>query len=449
MYMVQNRIEIQGIYNTPEINQNIIFSETSAIFDPDRSRINGEARILMRFFPFPRIIIEAIPAQYIKNFDVGNKVNMEFPSIPLLTEVDVSNIRISNKIQITGIPTKDLLFVNPKIKTCKIIFHIFNFPQFLGWKGVFLKKNKKIYRKGLVLLEKGEWKVIINAASNLKELTEKLKSEGGYAITHVGIIEKKYKKNFKIDEALNILHALSWFFSFCRGFFVGSLLPVGFNRKNELSFKRWHKGLLDSWRYVFSWFDHHNGQLISEVFPGFFKLWQDEIWKDTIETAIYWYIRSNTSESGIDGSVILAQAALELLAWTLLVDDRKKFNYKEFNSMSAAEKITRLLSECNIPIEIPSTLSELNKLKKRLKNKSDWNGPKAFTEIRNLLVHPGKRRNRLAGKELPLAETWKLGLWYIELVLLYIFEHVGYYADRLRKDGWVGQVDLVPWRKNI
>jgi hypothetical protein len=441
----KNHREITGMYNTPKVNQEIIFTEGRAIFDPKGLAICGEARILMKFFPFPRIIIEAVATQFIKKFEAGNKFDIEFPSIPLLTEVVVSSFTISNKIQITALPTKDLLIPNHKIKICKIVFHIFNFPQFLGWKGVFYKKNNKIYKKGLLLLKEQEWKIVINSVSNLKALTDDLKINGGYAITHVGIVEQKYKRSITIDEAKNILQALSWYFSFCRGFFVGSLLPVGFSRQNKPSFKRWHKGLLDSWQVVFSWFDHHHGQLIADVFPGFLKRWQDEIWRDSIETAIYWYIRSNTSEGGIDGSIILAQAALELLAWTLLVDDKKKVSYVEFNKMPAAKKITLLLSECSIPLEMPSTLSELNGLKKRF----GWDGPKAFTEIRNFLVHPGDKRKRLAGKKLPLAEVWQLGLWYIELVLLYLFGHVGYYADRLRKDAWVGQVDLVPWGRNI
>lgn len=443
--MKKEYYEIKGIYNTPKINQQVSFHEGPVVFDPDNLKIHGKARILMRFLPMPRIIIEAVPTQFIKDFEVGRKVSLRFPSIPVNTEAIISSLKISREIQVTAIPACDLFIVDPANKPSKITFHIFNFPQFLGWEGVFLTKNKKIYRKGLVLLEEGEWKVIINSVPNLKQLTDTLKSDGGYAITHVGLIEQKYKKSFNIDEAKEILHALSWFFSFCRGFFIGSLLPVCFSRKNKFSFKRWHKGLLDSWRYVFSWFDHHHGQLLAEVFPGFFKLWQNEIWKDTIETSIYWYIRSNTSEGGIDGSVILAQAALELLAWTLLVDDNGRFDHNEFEKKSAAEKITLLLSECNIPLEIPSTLSELNKIKNRFK----WDGPKAFTEIRNFLVHPGEKRKRLAGEKLPLAEVWKLELWYIELALLYLFGHVGYYADRLRKDRWIGQVDLVPWRKNI
>ena len=437
-----NHDEIKGIYNTPKVNQKIIFSEGPVVLDPKHSKIHGEARIVMRLLPFPRIVIKAIPTQFIKNFEVGNTLEIEFPSIPLLTEAVISGFTISDKIQITAIPTKDLLITNPKIKTCKIVFHILNFPQFFGWNGVFYKKNNKIYKKGLVLLKEGEWKIVINSVSNLNELTDELKIDGGYAITHVGLIEQKYKKSIKIDEATNILQALSWYFSFCRGFFVGSLLPVGFSIQNKLSFKRWHKGLLDSWRVVFSWFDDHHGQLIADVFPGFLKRWQDEIWRDSIETTIYWYIRSNTSESGIDGSIILAQAALELLAWTYLVDDKEKYRYDEFNNFFAAEKIRLLLSECSIPLEIPPTLNELNKLK----NRFGWDGPEAFTENRNFLVHPGKKRKRLFGQKLPLVEIWKLGLWYIELVLLYLFKHEGYYADRLRKDRWVGQVDLVPWK---
>jgi len=62
-------------------------------------------------------------------------------------------------------------------------------------------------------------------------------------------------------------------------------------------------------------------QLLEAVFLGFIKKWKNKIWNEPIEVAIYWYLRSNTMEGGIDGAIILAQSALELLAYTFIVEE--------------------------------------------------------------------------------------------------------------------------------
>ena len=81
-----------------------------------------------------------------------------------------------------------------------------------------------------------------------------------------------------------------------------------------------------------------------------------------------------------------------------------------------------------------------------LGKKFNWDGPQAFSEVRNFLVHPGQKRKRFAKirSPLPLAEVWKPGLWYIELVLLNFFGHTGAYAERFKNGQIVGDVGPVP-----
>ncbi len=92
-------------------------------------------------------------------------------------------------------------------------------------------------------------------------------------------------------------------------------------------------------------------------------------------------------------------------------------------------------------MDIPAKLSKLDKLAKEF----NWDGPKAISEVRNYIVHPGKENKRLADRKIPYYEILNLALWYLELALLHLFGHTGVYANRLQLGLYIGVVDLVPW----
>lgn len=142
--------------------------------------------------------------------------------------------------------------------------------------------------------------------------------------------------------------------------------------------------------------------------------------------------------AGVDGGIVLLQAALELLSWQSSVRVRKGLSRNKFNELSAEDKLRFLIESCGIPTGIPPGLSDLVSKAKEL-NCSD--GPKALTVVRNRLVHPKKR------KHLPHYDAWRLAEWYVELALLSMLRFSGEYSDRTKAQRWVGAVDRVPWAK--
>jgi hypothetical protein len=45
-------------------------------------------------------------------------------------------------------------------------------------------------------------------------------------------------------------------------------------------------------------------------------------------------------------------------------------------------------------------------------------------------------------------DAWLLGMWYLELVLLRLFDYEGTYSNRLVREGWIGdEVQPVPWAR--
>ena len=155
----------------------------------------------------------------------------------------------------------------------------------------------------------------------------------------------------------------------------------------------------------------------------------------------YWYVLANDGASGIDASIILAQAALERLCWTVYVGTNGGLSKAGFKRLPAADQLRLLLARAGMPLSIPDELQELRKLAR----KSNWDGADAFVNLRNSLVHPGqtKEADFYAGNV--GLEAWHLGMWYLELILLHLFDYNGVYSLRLKPGGWVGDVENVPW----
>jgi hypothetical protein len=171
---------------------------------------------------------------------------------------------------------------------------------------------------------------------------------------------------------------------------------------------------------------------------------QDKLWGQALKEIMYWYLRANNTPGvGVDGGIILAQAALEKLAKIYLVDQIRIVSAKDFRNdkrtWSAAKSIAELLRRMAIPLDIPAELSTLQRMGKRY----SWrDGPTALAEVRNDLVHADPR---YAGHlDRPFFEAWQLAQWYVELVILGLAGYRGQYTNRISAR-MVGEITNVPW----
>ena len=147
---------------------------------------------------------------------------------------------------------------------------------------------------------------------------------------------------------------------------------------------------------------------------------------------------------GIEGSIVLTQAALEMVAWHLLIEDKKICSVSGFRNLPAEDKIRLLLNYCGIPFSIPQSLPDL--IAEGLA--FNWDGPLAITQIRNALVHgqPKPLETELNRDHSARHDTWCLGLWYLELALLKLFGFEGKYFNRVKRESYsFACVDTVPW----
>lgn len=87
----------------------------------------------------------------------------------------------------------------------------------------------------------------------------------------------------------------------------------------------------------------------SQLFPVVRKSFADPDRRDALQTAFHWLIESEQCAAGVEGSLIVQQAALECLAWHEVVERRRLCSETGFKPLPANDKIRWLLSLHQIP----------------------------------------------------------------------------------------------------
>lgn len=331
----------------------------------------------------------------------------------------------------------------------RAIVHLFNFPTFNDHSGgdhCLVTGDPPLQERRFceqTCLRGDGWKVTVVKTENADQLERDLKKEGGFAITHVAEISREDGATFSSNELKEILLKLQHFLTFALGRWAGVSLVVAFTPTNDRAFERWGTGITcpDYWTAGHSWFDVQNAELLRQVFPGFCKLASKPVWRDRLHEVLWWYAAANERGPTIttDMATVLAQAALELLAWLHCVCEMEMVSKQAFkpNGLRASDKLRMLATSCRIPKAIPQELEALHSVQPN----PFEDCPHAITELRNATVHPDSSRKMPDGV---WYQGWRLSMWYLDLVLLSLCEHNGDYANRLKKR-WVGTVEPVPW----
>lgn len=317
----------------------------------------------------------------------------------------------------------------------RIVFHLINFPDFI------VQRDGKAWQN-LLALNDDKFQTAISPVADSEVTYRTLKEQGGYGVTHVATMTRSDGGRIEFSQAQAELHKLHTYLSFARGSWTGVIAANGLNHDGEIIWSEWSERLVSEWKSSTSWWDRHNAQALETGYCGFSARWNEEYWKEVINTAVYWYIRSNGAGAGagIDGGIILTQAALEKVAWARLVDEWESLSGEGFGRLYSSDQLRLLLSRMRVPLGIPSAMTSLVDLGKSL----NWDAPRLFTECRNQLVHPSEGK-WARGKLLPYFEVWNLGQWYLELALLHICGFDDVYSDRTKLGGWIGDVRQVPW----
>lgn len=422
----------------PQPNTPLKLSEEPASIRLGRESLQGTASAVIRALPRPRVTLDVEVSSYF-GLDISKKVEVTLASSPKPLPCAVANGKLFSETPSTIRlrPLEEVSRGALDMPVSEIIFSVPNFPEFLGHGVIETLPLGGWRRVDELRLTISDWRVTIRNTPDINEQKIALSENGGFGITAVGIMERSDHHTFTWEEAAPQLETLRVFLSFACGRWTGPMLPIGLDENGARIWERWSvPRLLDDAFIVMTWFDVHHGATLSDIMPGFLVKWSDALWKETISYAIYWFVRANSPRAGADASLILSQAALEMLSWTYLVKSTSTISRSQFKKQNAETNIRTLLAALGIPVVIPSSLSELDAEAAR----RGWcDGVQAITSIRNDLVHPEK------GAPAPVTEAWVLGQRFLELVLLRLFDFHGEHANRTIETRWVGTVERVPW----
>lgn len=434
-------IELTPTFTTPEANEHVILiSDEEMLLRKDTSTcFQGRGRIALEWLPRPsiRFHVDSIiknEADIFSNNLLGKyELFAKTSSRSFLAYVTEVNISMESNAYIQGWIENEIFPLGLEIGSA--LFSLANFNttgrHVRDAAGCTIRTARSEF-------EADGWKITLDAIQDREgKLQKKLKATGGYGITHTGLIERTDKSIFRSNDLNDLLDDLFWFFSFCRGFRTRPLLIKMCDKEKINYWLPISCPQIDSWQGRQLWFDNIKCSL-DTVFPGFIRRVRQPIWTKPIKNAIHWYLEVHAQAGAVEGAIVFGQTALEMLGWTLLVDERRLLSVKGYDDLPAADKIRILLSTCGIPLEIPAKLMNLNQTSKA----ENWqDGAQCVAEIRNAVVHPSAKKRRKLGQISFKAkiDTWQLCLWYLELVLLRLFDYSGQYANRMADGQWQGQ----------
>jgi hypothetical protein len=325
----------------------------------------------------------------------------------------------------------------------KLIFHLANFPDYIGLP-IRTEGDRGVGAfPGRITLESDQWVGFIDSIPETSHLRKEQEQNGGFYISHVGEIRPKSEQCLDEDQLDSICSSLHYLLGFCRGAWTGPIFPQGI-RGNQIVWERlaaWHTGTPQR---VPSWFPTRTRISEFHLFSGFMDKINDPVWRSPLINAISWYVEANKPEIANEGRIILMQVALEMLSWAFFVDFNDRYTAEKFRFLPAHKKIRSLLTELKIPTVIPKWLNELQEISREELHKDV---PGALSTVRNALVHSTKENRSVVGKlnGTHLYQIAQMGIGFIELVILAILGYEGSFARRGWR-GWKGDDEItVPW----
>lgn len=196
-----------------------------------------------------------------------------------------------------------------------------------------------------------------------------------------------------------------------------------------------------------SWCHRSMRDCFSQLAPAIATAFSKEDRAGALQTALHWLVESEQCAGGVEGAVILQQAALECLAWLEIVVQRASISKRQFRELHASEKIRRLLSLHKIQATIPDKSAAIKEYASAF-NLEDL--VDVLVHVRNSLVHaePNKVTHLFARDR---GSEERGNLWYLVGGILQqaFLASIGYQGQMFRRDvdaEYAGDaVRPVPW----
>lgn len=397
--------------------------------------VEGEAEIKLELAPVPGVYVHGVFNEPRLGPAVMTAMS-ERGSMYLLDGDDqrMEGLRAGCRWSRAGLKLKWQLIPEPvkvvgddATQMTQLVAHVFNLETHL-WRPA-------ANTAGVLELEHGRWKGRIRMVGQGPERIQELREKGGYRLTHIVEVGQDGRW-FNGADADKFLQAVRNFLTFAKGGICGLVCPSGQDDAGNEVWVRWSSPT--EWWRSSSWFHGGDAERLAEAFRGFMdRWWGTNGWDDALQTAIWWYAQANSGTPAIDQGIVTTQIAMERLSYEYCVEERSLVSKGGFEKLPAADRYRLLLGSLDIPITIPSAAKSLI----AASNARNWtDSPHALTDIRNNLVHAGKRRAELDGDG--YFQASRLATWLLELTILALCNFKGEYWNRV-----TGEKEVVPWTR--
>lgn len=342
-------------------------------------------------------------------------------------------------VDIEGIMSGIAILGDKSIPVDKLTFSIPNLRDFRG-RGV--KMNNTSFRNRLVF-ENENFIITIDKTFDYNERNKLLEENGGYNILYTGELKSK-KGSILFSTSSDIFQCLNTFITFVNGRRTSAIFIKGIFEE-DVKWTDFTSYYVDSYKPINSWPHYRNVDSIEKLWNKFSILWQDIENRNFLVSLVHWYAESNSQAGSVEGSIIMAQTALELLYNWWIIENKKLIIGNDSANINASNKVRLILSQLNISHSVPESLANLSEY---CNKENIVDGADAIVQIRNAIVHSQmeKRRKLYDISNLTKYEVLQLSIWYIEMSLLRILDFDDKYLNRCSTQlGSFFDEESVPW----
>lgn len=323
-------------------------------------------------------------------------------------------------------------YENENIDTC--YFFVNNFIEYYGNP---VKSDDFLYRGGQ-LIEYKKWEIQIQKRHDYKknQIFKKLKESNGYKITHVIKITKKDGSEFKKEKIDIIEEVLTWVLGLCSGRYIGFPIGVGERKRKEV-YKEYSTPLMSPYKKINNWFPYKGAHSIELLFCRMLEKFNNSFYSEEIKKLTHWYIEA-LNATFIENKIINSQIFLEKVSFILLTQtSNSTMSVKKYKNNKFQTNLEKILSTVSINTGLNGKYNKFNK---------DFNsGPEILIKYRNHIAHPQRIKiiDNYTIEDIFLIK--QLGLYYVEVLLLYLIDYTGQFMNRLKFPLGIGGHELVPW----
>lgn len=410
-------------------------------------RING----IIRFVWFPKIGLEfegevinnynnissgtGIPKQFnikVETWNIGRFIPsfLRSSGTPITKWVLSGFSNSLNFIGDISIPVKVVRF-----EVCNLKFYVGNWVTIPNEEGVDMGGTQRL------VFETDQITITLDQHWEHQERRKALRGKGGYLTLCSGELVIN-KKSVGRDGMYKYLKPFNFFLYFLNGRRVSAMFLQGISPEGETVWKDYSAYGTDAYKLVHNW--SHNVDSINDSFNNlwnqFYNLWQkDEDTQEILKSIIHWYIEANNESGRVEGAMIMALAALELLFNWVIVSELKMVSNTDSEKLTTAGKVRLLVNYLGESFDIPLGFRKLVQYATSDHNIKD--GPDILVYVRNNIVHSNAKNLKNVAKMEPqmMGEALQLSLFYIELSLLKVLKYKGNFHNRT--NGKVEELD--------